>query len=97
MNEMYESNFKTAYFSYMFEINYLCTVLENDQISLSDKLEFITLATELIKKISDQVFELFLKFLINSSDNEALAEKYQKFFVSVMPKLHTSHLERLFE
>lgn len=27
MNELYESSFKTAYFTYMFEINYLCQVL----------------------------------------------------------------------
>lgn len=96
MNELYESNFKNTYFTYMFDINYLCTVLENDQITLSEKLEFITLATDLIKKINDQVFDLLLKFLIAPAD-EKVAEKYQKFFVSIMPKLHISHLERLFE
>lgn len=87
MNELYENSFKTAYFTYMFEINYLCQVLQNEEISLSDKLEFITLATELIKKISDQLFELLLKFLVSSSQNENIANKYQKFFVGVMPKL----------
>ncbi len=38
MNEMYESSFKNTYFSYMFEINYLCTILENEEIDLSEKL-----------------------------------------------------------
>lgn len=97
MYELHDSSFKTTYFHHIIEINYLCTVLENQNIHLSQKLDFITLVTNLMRNISDPLFDLLLKFLLDNNLTLELASQYQNFFIRIMPKLQPTHLKKLFE
>lgn len=78
----------------MFESNYLCKVLTDEALPIDEKIQFASLTIDLIKTISDDIFEALLPYL--SAINANYSKEFQEFFINLLNKLQTSHVKKLF-
>lgn len=68
----------------------------NDQdLSLENKLDFAALTLSLLKKVPDDIFDSLMPFIVSADDK--LAEKFKKFFLNIQSKLSLSHIKKIFE
>ena len=95
ITELYEGKFKTEFFLYMNEINYVSTVLQNEEISLEDRLKYTALALDPLAQINEATYLAILPFTTKTIDG--LNDELQLFFVNLLDKLTKAHLRDFFE
>jgi hypothetical protein len=78
----------------MNEINYVSTVVQNEEIVLEDRLRFAALALEPLGQINDVTYKALLPFTTKTIDT--LSEDLQLFFVNLVDKLSKPNLRDLF-
>jgi len=79
----------------MNEINYVSTVLQNNEIPLEERFRYVALALEPLSQINEITYKSILPFTTKTIDN--LPEDLLNFFVNLLDKLTKAHLRDLFQ
>lgn len=79
----------------MNEINYVSTVLQNNNIPLEERLRYVALALEPLSQINETTYQAILPFTTKIIDT--LPDDLLNFFVNLLDKLTRAHLRDLFK
>lgn len=94
MSELYECRFKTEYFLQLHEANYLPKVLQDDTLPFLKRVQFAAIAIETSAQIKDELFQALAP---HTRRMDELPSEAQAFFVALLPKLYSKHVNQLFK
>lgn len=75
------------------EANYLPKVLQDESLPFLKRVQFAAIAIETSSQIKDELFQALAP---HTRRMDELPSEAQAFFVALLPKLHSKHVNQLF-
>ncbi len=92
--ELFEGKFKTEFFFFLHEANYLPTVLKDDTLPFLERVQFAALAIEPLPQIKDDLFQALAPY---TRKMDELPSEAQAFFILILSKLSNKNISQLFK